>query len=104
MSELLMLPTSKLRAGDVVVTYGMRVRLPAEPRVYENHGHEGRAVYAWDGIVENLDEVVADGFVPRSFLTEELWVDGKGWVFELTGCWVIQGNDLAIWAVERAAE
>lgn len=99
MTEMLTLSTPELRAGDVVLTHGMRVRLPAEPRVYQNKG----TVYAWDGTVENLDEVLEVGFVPRSFLCEERWVDGIGWVCELTGRWVIQGNELATWGVERPA-
>ncbi|MGN9782777.1 hypothetical protein ACTMTF_15195 [Nonomuraea sp. ZG12] len=97
MSELEMLTTPELRAGDLVITFGMYVRLPDEPRVYQNNG----TVYAWDGTVENLDEVLANGFVPRSFLSEERWDDAKGWVYELTGRWVIQGNELASWWVER---
>ncbi|MDP9870386.1 MULTISPECIES: hypothetical protein [Streptosporangium] len=99
MNKPLTLSTPELQAGDVVLTYGMRVRLSPEPRIYQNRG----TVYAWNGTVENLDEVKADGFVPMSFLSEGHWVDGKGWVYEVTGRWVIQGNDLATWAVMRSA-
>ncbi|MEV4454446.1 hypothetical protein [Microbispora sp. NPDC049633] len=98
----LSLPTSQLRPGDIVLEFGMRVRLPEqEPRTWK--GFQGRTVYAWKGQVENLDEVLAEGLVPRAFLCEDRW-DGGRWVCELTGAWTVQGNDLAIYAVERAAE
>ena len=74
----------------------MRVRLDSEPVIYN-----GGRTYSWKGIVENLDEVLAEGFIPRSFLGEHEWVQGEGWVFKLTGRWVIQGNELARWSVER---
>jgi hypothetical protein len=93
--------TSKLRSGDLVQTHGMNVRLGELTQYTDN----GREVYHFTGQVENLDDVLADGRIPRSFLSEPRWVDGKGWEYDVTGRWDIQGNDLATWhRIERAAD
>lgn len=98
-AKRLTVPTSKIRKDDVVLTYGMRIRIPGERRTRD--GGHGTTVYAWSGIVENLEEVLKEGLVPRSFLCEDIWVEGKGWDCRLTGQWTIQGNDFARWTVER---
>jgi hypothetical protein len=53
--------------------------------------------------VENLAEVLAEGIVPPSFLTTDRWDTELGrWVVDRRDRWVIQGNHLARWAVERS--
>ncbi|KAB2344852.1 hypothetical protein [Actinomadura rudentiformis] len=86
--------TPDLRGGDLVLHYGMRVRIPAEPRTWRR---KDMTVYGWDGQIENLDEVLTAGLVPHAFLREEVWMDGEGWVCRTTDRWVIQGNELAMW-------
>lgn len=92
-------PTSEIQPGDLVLTHGMRVRVSA-PRTYTDRDV---TVYAFPGKVENLADVLAGGFILRSFLSESRWINGEGWRTELTGAWTIQGNDLARWVVERGA-
>jgi hypothetical protein len=96
------LVSSQLRAGDLVLEYGMRIRLHGEPAVYDHDSPAG-PTYNWPGQVENLQEVLDAGFVPRSFLCENIWDPAKGWTLKLTGRWTVQGNDLARWRVERPA-
>lgn len=91
--EIMTLKSSELRKGDIVLEYGMHVRLDTALRTYTED------VFAWDGTVVNLAEVLADGFVPPSFLRE--WRNGQ--LFR-TNRWVVQGNDLATWRVQRAVD
>ncbi|MET9861994.1 hypothetical protein ABZY93_22285 [Streptomyces smyrnaeus] len=93
--------TSRLKVGDVVLEHGMRVKLDQEPRVYEGAGHEGRTVYAFDGLVENIDEVREQELVPIHFLYPDVFRGGwcKDWDAEPR--WTVQGNDLATWVIER---
>jgi hypothetical protein len=98
----LTLATPDLRLGDLVVLYGMRIRLDTEPKITPNR--DGGPTYAWVGTVENLQEVLDAGFIPGSFLHENVWVDDEGWTMQLTGRWNVQGNVLATWTVERAGE
>jgi hypothetical protein len=81
--QRLTLTTPELRAGDIVVTHGMRVRL--DTLVTYPSGH-GQTVYAWHGTVTNPEDVRREDLVPLSW-----WRDG----------WTVQGNDLARWSVER---
>jgi hypothetical protein len=71
-----------LRAGMVVRTHGMRVRLDSLV-TWTDRGHR---VAAWTGPVLNMADVKAAGFVPASFVRD--------------GTWTVQGNDLATWTVE----
>jgi hypothetical protein len=96
---MLNLNTTELRIGDVVHLYGMRIRLDNPPHIEQRE----RTVYAWVGDVLNPDEVIAAGVVPRSFLGDNYWIEGQGWMWFQTNKWTVQGNDLARWAVERAA-
>jgi hypothetical protein len=96
--ELVPLNTHELRVGDIVHLYGMRVHLSREPHIEKRQ----RVVYAWDGDVLNPEEAIAYGMVPRGFLGENRWHEEHGWVWEQTNRWTVQGNDLAMWAVERA--
>ena len=95
--ELITCTTHELRLGDVVHLFGMRVQLSREPHIVQRQ----RLVYAWVGDVLNPDETIAYGMVPRAFLGEHRWHEGQGWVWEQTNQWTVQGNDLALWAVER---
>lgn len=99
--------TGDIQVGDTVLTHGMRVRID-ETRTFgcEGHGHLSSTspcciVHAHIGTVLNLDEVHEAGVVPMSFLRTEKWEDGKGWVTDRTDRWVVQGNHLATWTVER---
>ncbi|MCX5201474.1 hypothetical protein OG897_08415 [Streptomyces sp. NBC_00237] len=62
-------------------------------------------VYAWEGLVTNLEEVKADNFIPLHRLYPEKWGIGEGggwgidWSAEPT--WTVQGNELMTWNVER---
>jgi hypothetical protein len=78
------LDSLSLRAGMVVRTHGMRVRL--DSLVSDTFGSAGRRVAAWRGSVLNMPEVRAAGIVPASFVRD--------------GMWTVQGNDLATWTVE----
>lgn len=81
--------TDQLRTGDLVLNYGMRIRLTAR-EVYQSWssprwGEDGSTVYRFDGHVENADEIHALG---RDHVTSGL----------LRGSyWAVQGNDLASW-------
>lgn len=91
-------PTPELRVGDLVREHGMRIRIYDGPATHP--GNAAGETYVWYGFVENLDEVLAEGFVPRSFLSEDRWTS-SGWTTDLTGRWNIQGNALALHYVER---
>lgn len=93
----LTLNTHELAVGDIVHLFGMRIHLSREPRIEQRE----RLVYAWDGDVLNADETIAYGMVPKAFLGEHRWHDDQGWVWEQTNRWTVQGNELALWAVER---
>ena len=90
--------TSQIRVGDVVLAYGMRVRID-EVREYDSSAINGPAWHC-PGTVLNLDEVLAAECVPPAFLRTERWEDGQGWVTGRRDYWVIQGNRLARWRVE----
>jgi hypothetical protein len=94
---LITLNTHELRLGDIVHESGMRVHLSREPHIETRQ----RIVYAWVGDVLNPEETIAYGMVPRAFLGEHRWHPERGWVWEQTNQWTVQGNDLARWAVER---
>jgi len=87
--------TGQLRAGDVVLTHGMRVRIDEIDPYQSRHGD------AWScpGTVLNLAEVLAQKIVPPAFLTTEKREDGRGWVTGRRDYWAIQRNELARWTV-----
>lgn len=97
--------TTELRAGDVVLTHGMRLLLTGDPQV--TPGAYG-GVYGWTGLVTNLEEVKAAGIVPVGWLYPDKWGAGenggwgKDWAAEPS--WRVQGNSLATWIIERKAE
>lgn len=74
------LPTPELSVGDVVITWGMRVRIDAIT-TYED------GVTSAAGTVLNVETVDKDDLVPRS------WRGPNG------DKWNIQGNALAYWRV-----
>ncbi|GAA5070485.1 hypothetical protein [Streptomyces similanensis] len=86
--------SSQLERGDIVHTHGMRVRLD---RLISRTGESECQVFAWQGTVLNLDEVLKAGHVPASFLRH--W---EGPYLVQNNRWSIQGNDLApAWTVEE---
>src|SRR5258708_32722228 len=105
MMETRTVKTSGIQVGDVVRAHGMRVRIDSI-RVYADNQPERQRVkpdmpvYACLGTVINLDEVLAAGIVPPSFLTRDEWVERKGWTITRRDAWTVQGNDLARWNVE----
>ena len=95
--------TSELQVGDIVRTYGMRVRI-AHIATYEDRG----TVWSCTGTVLNPDEVKATGLVPVSFLrcrarTEAVRPEVReahATSHTDGACWTIQGNEVARWTVE----
>ncbi|MEU5978485.1 hypothetical protein [Streptomyces sp. NPDC047315] len=85
--------SSELRAGDIVRTYGMRVRLDALHCPPSGSGEH--AVYSWSGTVLNLAEVLHEEFVPPSYL--RTWA---GRTVTRDDAWTVQGSDLRMHAVE----
>lgn len=79
--------TSQLKTGDVVITHGMHVRLGSRT---EFPGVSGQVAWAFDGTVENLDELESNH-------------PARGLIGP-NGEWVIQGNDLATWTREASYE
>jgi hypothetical protein len=108
-TETLYLDTSQLKAGDVILNYGMRILLRGSANEYPSRNRAGATtVYHWaDALVTNLEEVKAEGRVPIGWLYPDKWGLGerggwgKDWGAEPT--WAIQGNELARWSVEREA-
>jgi hypothetical protein len=95
--------TGELQVGDVVLTYGMRVRIDAIQE-HKDEGTHGGVFWSSDGTVTNLDEVKAAGVVPPSWLCTEKFVEGQGWTTDRNDRWNVQGNDLATWTVVREIE
>lgn len=89
--------TDELVQGDIVLTYGMRVRLDS----LSTQKLTDRTVYSWTGTVLNLDEVQAEGRVPMSFLRTQKWDDAQGWVTDRIDEWTVQGNEWVKWAVQN---
>src|SRR5258708_26678868 len=79
-------PTGQLRVGDVVLNYGMRVRIDA---INPYPGQYGPA-WSCPGTVLNVAEVLAAEVVPASFMTREGRRDYCA----------VQGNYRARWTVE----
>lgn len=81
--------TDQLEEGDVVHRYGMRLQL-TEHKVYPA-GEGGRYgdVHQFEGVILNLAELLE---------AEDYSTGPKAWLRE--GSWTVQGNRLAIWAVE----
>jgi hypothetical protein len=93
--------TGELRVGDIVLSYGMRIRIDAI-REHRDEGSHGGVFWSSSGTVINLDEVREARFVPMSWLCTETWVEGEAWTTDRRDFWNVQGNDLATWTVERA--
>ena len=73
--------TNELRTGDLVLHYGMRIRL-GERHEYTND--VGSAAWWFPGTVENMSEVYRPDHVTAGLLHEDAQ-------------WTIQGNELASW-------
>ena len=97
--ETLRLNTGELQVGDIVLNYGMRIRINSIRQL----GEPGHIFWACDGTVENLDEVREAQVVPMSWLCTQKFVEGQGWVTDRRDNWNVQGNTLATWTVERRA-
>lgn len=98
-AEELRLSTPELKAGDVILHHGMRVLIEGQPWV----GDDSKSpIYRWSGRVLNMEEVKATGHVPLSFL--QTWKFEGGWVVDREDVWHVQGNERAMWYVERAKE
>jgi hypothetical protein len=100
--ETVRVHTGELRVGDIVLSYGMRIRIN-EIREHQDESTHGGKFWSTDGTVTNLDEVREARIVPMSWLCTEKWTDGEGWVTDRRDHWNVQGNDLASWTVEPAA-
>jgi hypothetical protein len=83
--------TSELKTGDVVNCHGMRCLIDGEMTVSTNHpvARDGSRCRYYRALVLNRHDVPVDA-VPFGWTNE-----GDG-----THRWTIQGNDLAVWAVE----
>ncbi len=79
------LNTLELQVGDIVECYGLRVKLNQAPTIYTDQN--GREVRNFAGDVLNAEQAIADGF-PTAYLNDD-------------HVWHIQGNDLAMWFVQR---
>jgi hypothetical protein len=92
--------THDLRPGDVVLTHGMRVEIPADGMTVANTGPDNYAPTLWaSGRVLNPDDVARDRIVPVAWLYD----DHRGGQ-RSEPRWTIQGNGLARWYVERGAD
>jgi hypothetical protein len=80
--------TPALRNGDIVLTWGMRVKL--SNRTETQYGDELPVIH-FDGLVTNPDEVIPY-IVNKSMRTREGWEPGT--------YWAIQGNGFARWTRE----
>jgi hypothetical protein len=93
--------TGDIQVGDIVLEHGMRVRID-EIETYPGGPHGMGTVYACRGTVTNLIEVRQAGIVPRHFLFNEPRYNGGPTADGAReDYWVVQGNDLATWTVER---
>jgi hypothetical protein len=93
--------TGEIRVGDLVLNYGMRIRID-EIQVHDDATSHGGKVYCCLGTVLNRDEAIEVHDIPRSFMYDnERFVHGPGHGRE--DFWNVQGNDLATWTVVRGA-
>jgi hypothetical protein len=88
--------TSQLRAGDVVLAHGMRIRLGEIKRYAETSTYNGE-FFSSRGTVLNMMEVAITGHVPTAWLQDQSWLEGYGWYVSSRSRWTVQGNDLAMW-------
>lgn len=88
--------TSQIQVGDLVLNYGMRIRIDEIKVIEEPDGN----CYCCLGTVLNKDEAIEKYDIPRSFMfDEERHVHGPGHGRE--DYWNVQGNELATWTVVR---
>jgi hypothetical protein len=92
--------TSQIKVGDLVLNYGMKIRI-GEIQVHEDSTSHGGKVYCCLGSVLNVEDAVKVYDIPRSFMFDnERFVHGPGHGRE--NFWNVQGNDLAMHTVVRA--
>jgi hypothetical protein len=95
--------TSQIGVGDIVLNYGMRIRID-EIQVHEDETSHGGFVYCCLGTVLNVEDAVTIHDIPRSFMFNETrHVHGPDHPDAREDFWNVQGNDLARWTVVRGA-
>jgi hypothetical protein len=93
--------TSQIRVGDLVLNYGMRIRID-EIQVHEDETSYGGKVYRCLGTVLNVEEAIEKYDIPRSFMFNEIrHVYCTLHPGAREDFWNVQGNDLATWTVLR---
>jgi hypothetical protein len=93
--------TSQIRVGDLVLNYGMRIRID-EIQVHDDETSHGGKVYCCLGTVLNVEEAIEKYDIPRSFMFNEIrHVYGPDHPGTREDFWNVQGNDLARWNVLR---
>lgn len=95
------LVTGDLVVGDIVLAHGLRCLVTDAPTL--SRSHPGERTFFTSALVLNRDDVDADQ-VPFSFTSTESY-PSRGMAPRPAGehRWTIQGNDLALFTVERAA-
>jgi hypothetical protein len=90
--------TSQIRVGDLVLNYGMRIRIDEIKVIEEPDGN----CYCCLGTVLNKDEAIKVHDIPRSFMFNEIrHVHGPDHPGAREDYWNVQGNSLATWTVVR---
>ena len=90
--------TSQIRVGDLVLNYGMRIRIDQIRVIEEPDGN----CYCCYGTVLNVQEAIEGHDIPRSFMFNEIrHVYGAGHPGAREDYWNVQGNSLATWTVVR---
>jgi hypothetical protein len=93
--------TSEIRVGDVVLNYGMRIRID-EIKVVPDASTYGGEFRCCLGTVLNKQEAIEVHDIPRGFMFNEArHVYGPDHPDAREDYWNVQGNDLATWTVER---
>ena len=102
-SSTIVVPTSDILPGDIILTNGMQCLVDQDVQsVPETDG----PVWYTSTLVLNPGEVIGSGIVPRSWLYDHASTWGpNGWHIpdDAQPRWQIQGNDLARWSVRRQA-
>lgn len=104
--SILTLTTGELELGDVVLAHGLRCLVDREPAL--SRAHAGGRTFYTAALVLNRDEVSNDS-VPFGFTERTPEADRRRGVREEHRVtqpehrWTLQGNDLCLLTVERAA-
>ncbi len=91
--------TGDIQVGDVVLNYGMPIRIDEIVRHEDPTTYEGQ-FWTCFGTVLNVQEAIEVHDIPRFFMFDnERDLHGPGHGRE--DFWNVQGNNLATWTVER---